>query len=240
MSTVHFVLQGKGGVGKSLISSFLIQYIKEENIPVLGVDTDPVNSTLTGYTDLDIQSLDIMVGDDVDQRKFDFLIETIFQQPADSHIIVDNGAASFIPLCSYLKENNAIPLLQDSGHTVLLHSVITGGQAIGDTVSGLGLLVTTFSVPVVVWLNRFFGDITTNDKTFEEFKVYKEFSDKFQAVIEIPNRKKSTFGKDLEEHFSKQETFETAINSDLPIMARQRLKMFWVDLQAQIAKAHLI
>ena len=81
MSTIHFVLQGKGGVGKSLVASLLFQYLNRQGLPVSGVDTDPVNSTFSGYKELNIQPLNIMDGDDIDQRRFDSLMEIIFQQP---------------------------------------------------------------------------------------------------------------------------------------------------------------
>ncbi len=161
MSTIHFVLQGKGGVGKSLVASLLFQYLNGQGLPVSGVDTDPVNSTFSGYKELNIQPLNIMDGDDIDQRRFDSLMEIIFQQPKNSHIVIDNGAATFVPLCSYLKENSALDLLCNEGHDILLHTVITGGQAVVDTSAGLKTLAISFpTAPLVVWLNRYFGDIT--------------------------------------------------------------------------------
>lgn len=36
----------------------------------------------------------------------------------NEHIVIDNGASSFIPLLSYLKENDAISLIQENGHSV--------------------------------------------------------------------------------------------------------------------------
>ena len=74
MSTVHFVLQGKGGVGKSLIASLLYQYLHQQGRAVTGVDTDPVNATFAGYKELSVQVLNIMEGDDIDQRRFDSLM----------------------------------------------------------------------------------------------------------------------------------------------------------------------
>ena len=112
MSDVHFILQGKGGVGKSLISSLLFQYLKQKNISVLGIDTDPVNSTLSNYKNLSVKRLEIMNGDDIDTRRFDELVESILFEEDNNHIVVDNGAATFIPFCSYLKENNAFSLTQ--------------------------------------------------------------------------------------------------------------------------------
>ena len=172
MGTVHFLLQGKGGVGKSLVASILCQYLRQYGLPVSAVDTDPVNSTLTGYKELEVKRLNIMEGDDVDQRRFDKLIEIIFQQPENGHIVIDNGASSFVPLCSYLKENDALTLIRDEGHQVLLHTIFTGGQAIGDTAAGIDVLAASFpETPLVIWLNRYFGDISTDGKKFEEFKI---------------------------------------------------------------------
>lgn len=241
MGTIHFVLQGKGGVGKSLVASLLFQYLHQQGVPVLGVDTDPINSTFSGYKELNIQLLNIMEGDDINQRRFDELMEIILQLPESGNIVIDNGAATFLPLCSYLKDNNALEFLCNEGQKILLHTVITGGQAVVDTATGLKTLATTFpTAPLVVWLNRYFGEIAMNGKVFEEFKVYQENCDKFHSIIEIPHRKKSTFGQDLEDLLSRRGTLESAINSNIPVMTRQRLKMFWSEVQEEIDKAHLV
>lgn len=241
MSTVHFVLQGKGGVGKSLIASLLYQYLHQQGLAVVGVDTDPVNATFSGYKNLSVQPLDIMVGDDIDQRRFDSLMEIILQQSENSHIVIDNGASTFLPLCSYLKDNAALDLLDQEGHTVLLHTVMTGGQAVVDTASGLKTLATSFpTASIVIWLNRYFGEIAMNGKAFEDFKVYQEHLDQFRSIIEVPSRKQSTFGKDLESLLSRRETFETAIHSNLPVMVRQRLKTFWAEVSREVDKAQLV
>jgi len=242
MNSVHFVLQGKGGVGKTLISSILYQYLSDKNINISGIDTDPVNSTFSGYKKLNIRKINILDGDRVDHCKFDALVEIILNKSGDDHVVVDNGASSFISLCSYIKENAVVELLSSNGIGVNFHSVITGGQAIGDTASGLGFLAMTFpDVDIVVWLNKFFGEITTSDKkTFSEFNVYKDNVDRIKSIVAIPLFHRDTFGKDLEELFSRRETFAAAIASSLPVMTRQRLKMFWTAMQAELDKAQLI
>ena len=48
MPTIHFVLQGKGGVGKSMIFSLFISDSCRSWHEVSAVDTDPVNATLKG------------------------------------------------------------------------------------------------------------------------------------------------------------------------------------------------
>ena len=241
MSTIHFVLQGKGGVGKSLVASLLYQYLQNKDVAVSAVDTDPVNKTLAGYKELKVNQINIMNGDDIDPRRFDQLIDIIFQQPEDGHIVIDNGAASFVPLCSYLKESDALNFLQEENHQILLHTILTGGQAIVDTSTGLKGLAESFpNMPIVVWKNNYFGEIAINGKVFEEFTIYQLHHEKFRSIIQLPIRKQSTFGKDLEELFARRETFEAAINSSLPIMTRQRLKTFWRDVQNVIDTANIL
>ena len=46
-TAIHVSLQGKGGVGKSLIASVLAQYFITQGHRVQCIDTDPVNHTLS-------------------------------------------------------------------------------------------------------------------------------------------------------------------------------------------------
>jgi hypothetical protein len=241
MAAIHFMLQGKGGVGKSLVASMLAQYFASRELDVRCFDTDPINATFAAYKELNVTTLDIMQDEDIDPRGFDQLMEKLLILPEEAQAVVDNGAASFVPLGSYLLENQALGVLEDEGHSVMLHTVITGGQAILDTLAGLQSLAAHFpDTPIVVWLNRYFGDISMGGKGFFEFKVYSECSANFHAVIDIPDRKQATFGRDLEELFSSRRTFETAIHSQSPIMVKQRLKTFWREACEAMDRARLV
>ncbi len=244
MKTIHFVLQGKGGVGKSLISSILCQYLGINNI-VHGIDTDPVNSTLSGYKELGIKYAIIRDNenpDNIDSRKFDGIIEQILSFENDSHIVIDNGAAVFMPLCGYMKENAILPLLAESNCMVYLHTLITGGQAMGDTADGIELLARNFpGTSIVVWLNSFFGAITAKGKVFEEFEIYNKHKEIFHALIRIPSKNPQTFGKDLQELFGRRQTFENAINDKkLSVLTRQRLAIYWREMCAELDVANLV
>lgn len=240
MAYIHFILQGKGGVGKSLVASALIQHFLQRELPVQSIDTDPVNATLGGYKEFSAKIFNIMDGDNINSRRFDEVLEIILSGGADEHIVIDNGASSFIPLLSYLKENDAVALIQERGHTVYLHTIITGGQAILDTLNGLKSLCINFpGIPIVVWLNLYFGDIMHEGKSFDQFKIYKDHCGQFHSVITIPNKNKLTFGKDVEELLAKKQSFMAGINSSLPIMVRQRLKTYWQEFETAITAAAL-
>lgn len=241
MGTIHFIQQGKGGVGKSLIASLAYQLIENNGKEVVAYDTDPENATLAGYKEFNVKRLDIMEGDNINPRTFDALMEELVLLPEGTHAIIDNGASSFYALGGYLRENQVLELLQEENHTVYLHSVITGGQAITDTLGGLKRLCDGFpNVQKIVWLNPYFGEIAMDGKEFEEFKIYDEYSSQFSAVIKLPIKSSATTGKDLEDLFAKRMSFKAGINSSMGIMVKRRLSVYWDELVALIGNAEFL
>lgn len=240
---IDFILQGKGGVGKSLIASLLAQFYTSRGTSPVCIDTDPVNATFAGYKAFKAESLAIMEGDDINPRAFDQLVERIMEPRGDASqvMVVDNGAATFVPLCSYILQNDLVNLLHEGGHRIRFHTVITGGQALPDTTQGFNSLCTNIpGVPVVVWINEYFGRPERNGKSFEESNVYKRHSDRIHALVTIPAVKPETFGRDIERMLNRHETFaEADVSGDYGIMERQRLKMVWRKLESQMDRAQL-
>jgi len=224
MTQIHFVLQGKGGVGKSLVASLLAQYKIEQGHTPVCIDTDPVNATFKGYKALNVRRLEILSGTDIDSRNFDVLVELI--SSADDDFIIDNGASTFIPLSNYLIDNQIPSILLNMGRSIVIHTVITGGQAQNDTIFGFSQLVTQFpeETMFVIWLNPFWGTIEHEGKSFEHMPVYLKNKSRISGIIKIPEYKKETFGRDFEDLLQAKLTFDEAIaNPALTIMNRQRL-----------------
>ena len=119
MNTVHFTLQGKGGAGKSLISYIIAQYLSKSG-KIICLDTDPINRTFSVFKSLEVKSIEIMKNGNIDQRKFDDLMQIILSTTDD--VIIDTGSSSaFTSLTSYLIENDAFELLTNSNKTLFLH-----------------------------------------------------------------------------------------------------------------------
>ena len=242
MPKVHLVLQGKGGVGKTFVAAALAQYLAEKsNKKPLCLDTDPVNASFAGYESLGVRRIEIMQGDEIDPRSFDKLVEMIAASKED--VVVDNGASSFVPLVHYLLSNGVPALLAAHGYETVLHTVITGGQALVDTVNGFDQLADQFPAPtsIVTWINPFFGSIEHDGKQFESFAVYLKHKNRVTAMIRIPAWKAETFGHDLRQMLQQHQTFAEAINDENgAIMVRQRLKMARDQLFQQIATAAIL
>jgi len=238
MSKIHIILQGKGGVGKSFVAATLAQYKVKNNQEPLCIDTDPVNATFAGYKAMNVERLQIMDGDEINTRNFDTLIEMIASSKND--VIIDNGASSFVQMSHYLISNQVPSLLAEMGHELVVHTVITGGQALLDTVNGFSQLAGQFpkNVLFVVWLNPFWGSVEHNGKSFEQMKAYNENKERVSAIIHVPTLKDETYGRDLTEMLQERLTFDEALtSSSRTIMTRQRLKIVRDQLFNQLDNA---
>lgn len=239
MKKVHFILQGKGGIGKSFVSSLIAQYIQQEDPDVLCLDTDPINATFSSFPALKVRSVALMENNNmINEARFDDMMEDIFE--SESHVVVDNGAASFTPLSSYLLDNEAFAAIQEAGKEVVIHSVIAGGLAQDNTVSDFLNLTSQLpeGVKVVVWLNEHFGPIEHNGQVFEEMKAYIENKDRVSAIIKLPKRTENTYGADLGNMLKQRLTFNEAMDSDkFRIMSKQRLKIMQRSVYQQLELA---
>jgi hypothetical protein len=248
MITTHWIIQGKGGVGKSLIASLLAQYIRESFIArgigsgkvnelVYGYDTDPVNATFSGYEALQVEPIAITEQDQINERNFDQLIERLLCLSDGAHAIIDNGASSFLSFCNYIKSGNAFVVLQNYNCRVLLHTVVTGGQAIHDTFAGVNSLICNFpGQSIVVWQNSYFGPVEINGVSLEQMTIWKEnLEGSVESLIRIPWAASQTTAFDLRQLFSRRKTFAEAVQDEsINLMARHRLGMFWQAMKTEL------
>lgn len=235
--SAHFTLQGKGGVGKTLTAVTTAQYLVEKQFPLKCYDTDPTNSTFCGYKALNVQRLELLEpgGSVVVERRFDAMVEAIAK--ADSNYVIDNGATSFLPFTNYMLENDVIPVLADAGIKVVIHTVITGGQALPDTLNGFDALATQLpeTADLVVWQNEFFGAISIKGKPFEESNIYKQHKDRLHGMVRIPRQTSSTFGTDMATMLDARLTYREVENSEaFGMMAKSRLKRVKANLFSQL------
>ena len=239
MASIHFILQKKGGVGKSLVSSFFTQYLKSKNYYVRAFDADPANHSFADFKDLKADVINILdSNNEIDARNFDKLIDKLCRiDDADvrGHAVIDTGSSCFIPLVAYIRQSDAFGVLESMGNSVCLHVPITGGSDIVHTSECFGELASQFpNQSIILWYNYYHGDLSFESVPFEDFDVCAVHGGRVQARIAIPNRAKTLFGRDIEMLMAKKMTFAESLNSNLPLMVRQRLKTFWNELHASI------
>ena len=231
MSTVHLILQGKGGVGKSFAAFLLAQYLPDKSVLVRCFDADPINNTLASFPALNAVKVDLIENSDkgrrIDPRRFDDLVEQITSQPAESHVIVDTGSSAFVPLLHYVLSNEVQAILSQGGHQLVVHTVVTGGQALLDTLHGAAQLVKQMDAArFVIWLNPFWGPVADNGRTFEQMNLYEAIKKRIETIVSLPAFTDELFPQDIASMLKSRLTFKEAIESpDHSLMSRHRLKV---------------
>lgn len=236
------VLQGKGGVGKSFVAALITQFLQDRGHRPVCIDTDPVNATFAGYGAFGVHAIDLLAGGrDIDPRRFDQVVEAVAAAEPDQHVVIDNGASTFLPLADYMLSYDVPSILKELGHELTLHSVVTGGQAQDDTLQGLLELLKNFTLPVVVWLNPFCGRIEKDGQGFTDMKLYQRYRERIVGVVEIPEFAARTTALDLSELLKAKRPFRDAVlDPALHLMTRQRLKMAQRDLYTRVELAGIL
>jgi hypothetical protein len=110
--TIHLVLQGKGGVGKTVVAGWLAEFLIHRGQPVHCIDGDPVNRSLAQYKALPVEKLDLVNQDGVVMRsRYDALVDRFVNEEAV--FVVDNGATAFLPFWTYVVESNIPAVLRE-------------------------------------------------------------------------------------------------------------------------------
>ena len=236
MWKVHFIMNGKGGVGKSTVGAFIANYLRHAGEPFVCIDADPLNATLAGYKAFAARRIELMNGNVLDEAQFDKAAEMFLTEEA--HFVVDTGASAFVPVSNYLIENEVHAQIRACGKQAVVHAIIVGGGTLVETLGDLDKLATQLDpeVEIVVWLNEHFGKIEDGGKSFEQMKVYEKHRERIYGLVYIPRQTQTTFGEDLKRMITLRLTFDEAIKSpEFYLMSKHRLNVTANNLYRQMA-----
>jgi hypothetical protein len=234
-NTLHFILQGKGGCGKSFIAAMLAQYFQAKDATLRAFDTDQENTTFSQYKALAVKHVPVMnASRTIDAKRFDALMEALATE--EGTFVIDNGANTFSPLLAYLVENDALPFLREHGKTVYIHTVISGGDTLLDTANGFNSIAQGVDAPIVLWLNEHFGEMTTADgQELAKTKVYKANEERLHAVLILQARNHQTYGEDIRKMNALRVTVdEVRASPAFTLMEKKRLHNVAKDIFAQL------
>lgn len=134
--SVHFMLGGKGGIGKSAIALALGEYLADiHNSPssVKYFDLDYSAYTLARYRSLNVERYDIR---DFDNGENDGTvpIEVMFNQIFTDSVLTDSettefifdpGSTGLVDLLDYLRTGKALSILRDAGIKTYVHTFLS-------------------------------------------------------------------------------------------------------------------
>ena len=232
MNQVHIALQGKGGIGKSLVCRFL-----GEHRDAVCIDADPENRTLSECRSLDVKEHELLDRrKSIDQFAIDALMETVIEETAD--IVIDIGASSYVEVNAYFVENDLEQLFKDSGKDLWIHLLVVGGPMQGSCLRSVTERIKSNkdTAAVCVWENEYFGPIEIETENAGEFETLSEsgilVAAGFNHVI-LPQRGKLFVGA-LESMIGNGLTFGEAIDSARSVLSKSRIKTQRDELWAQL------
>ena len=235
-NTVHFVLQAKGGIGKSFVSTLLAQHVINETGAVRCFDTDQENTTFKHYAALAVTHISLTDSSRlIDPKKFDSLMETLLTE--EGNFVIDTGANTFSNLLAYMVENEVFGLLRQARKAIYVHTIVGGGDTLADTANGFYAIAQKVSgARIVLWLNEHFGDIKTAEgKPFTETLAYRQSAGRLTGTVTLYRRNPATFGEDIRKLNTRRHTIAQVLTSpDYTLMEKQRIKSFSRDVFEQL------
>jgi hypothetical protein len=230
MATIHAFVQSKT-TGKSLLAAFLAQYLRNRRGQrVQCVDTEMMFSSFSEFADLHVEMVEV--------KELPAYCRSI--TPEIAHVVIDTRVSGFFPFCNQLRAS-LLPVLEKAGHTLLLHTVVTGGGQLVETYNGFNSLAENFpELPFIVWLNPHYGEIAANGKTFEESGVYlRHKKAAVRSLVRMPVPLELT-SEDVRDIYTRHLTFREAQEGTVfSIMVKQRLKSYREKLFAELDTAAL-
>jgi MinD superfamily P-loop ATPase len=229
MSTIHFIGGEKGGVGKSLVSRVLAQYLIDHQLPFIGFDSDRSHGALlrfyAGYASP-------VIADRFEA--LDAIMESAVEQPG-RRVLVDLAAQTHAPLVKWIDESGVLDLADVSGVSLHYWHVMDAGK---DSVDLLRRLLDQFGM-------RLRYVLVKNQIRGEDFSQLEQSGEQARAMAlgaRVVNLKK-LHDAVVQKIDAANASFWAARNNSakdglsLGLMERQRLKMWLASVQAELEGA---
>jgi lipoprotein releasing system LolC/E family transmembrane protein len=125
MNSLNFIGGEKGGVGKSVVSRVLAQYLIDQQRPFVGFDTDRSHTTFTRFY-RDFASPVIVDS----YESLDAIAQALVNAHGEVHqsVIVDLAAQTATPLARWIDDSELLPLMAEMGVTVNFWHVADAGK----------------------------------------------------------------------------------------------------------------
>ncbi|MES2599150.1 MAG: mobilization protein [Verrucomicrobiota bacterium] len=220
MATIHLIGGEKGGVGKSVVSRVMAQYLIDHQFEFQGFDTDRSHgSLLRFYTDYASPVV-------VDRyESLDMIVEAALSSP-EKRVLVDLAAQTHDSLVKWMDESGVLEMAGESGLVIKYWHVMDSGK---DSVDLLKKLFDRFGsrLNYVLVLNQLRGD---NFDIFNQSEERKRAYELNAQVIMLRKLHDAVINKidALSTSFWAAKNRSDTHPSGLGILERQRVKM-WLN-----------
>lgn len=231
MANIHFIGGEKGGVGKSLVSRLLAQYMIDKQMPFLGFDTDRSHGALmrfySGYASPVLLDK---------YETLDAIIESAIDQP-ERRVLVDLAAQTHDPLVKWMDESGVLELADESGFVIHYWHVMDAGK---DSVDLLKKLFDRFGdrLAYVLVLNQIRGDDFAILSQSGEYERAQSLGAKFVSLKHLNDAAINKIDATSSSFWAAQNSADKA-TTGLGLMDRQRVKTWLRDAYTQLDAAEV-
>ena len=229
MATIHFVGGEKGGVGKSLVSRVLAQYMIDHQLPFLGFDTDRSHGSLLRFYS---EYASPVVIDRYES--LDAIVEAAVEAP-EKRILVDLAAQTHDLLVQWMDESGVLDMTEEMGVSVRYWHVMDSGK---DSVDLLGKLLNRFGrrLHYVIALNQLRGSTFDLFENSAEKTRALELNAKFVSIKRLHDASITKIDGSSSSFWSAQNNKEKA-TTGLGLLERQRVKVWLRNAYAELESA---
>ena len=226
MAHIHFIGGEKGGVGKSLVSRVLAQYLIDKEIPFLGFDTDRSHGALmrfyAGYASPVLADR---------YEALDAIVEAAAEQP-ERRILVDLAAQTHDPLVQWMDDSGVLNLADEMNISVTYWHVMDSGK---DSVDLLKKLLDRFGpgLRYVLVRNQIRGsDFSVLEQSGEQARALA-FSAQIMGLRQLHDGVMNKIDAASSSFWAAKNAGD-ADGAGLGLMDRQRLKMWLRDAYREL------
>lgn len=217
MSAINFIGGEKGGVGKSVVSRLVAQYLIDHQMPFVGFDTDRSHATFSRFYGAYASPTVID-----DYASLDRIAEVITEEPT-RQVLVDLAAQTMPSLSRWIEDSGLLEVLAEDKIPLRFWHVMDDGK---DSLTLLSNLLATYgsSVSYVVVLNHGRG---ADFRAFNESEAKRTALAHGATIVELRRLHEASMRK-----IDRYDTsFWAALNhrggeQGLGLLERQRVKVW--------------
>lgn len=199
--TAHMTLTGKGGCGKSFLAWLIAQYLRDREVKVTCIDTDPINPILGTYTSLGTITLPLRKSAESGIEPGDLSeLFAVFEHASqtisgDLHFVIDVGSVAYLPMLEYLSAGHGLEILDGFGVQLVIHAPVAGAEYLQFNISALREMTEKFAglgVDFVAYINPHFS--RKDDPVLPPGMTLQQLIPRHDTlrVIELPRLAEST------------------------------------------------
>lgn len=241
-TTVNFVFQSPGGIGKTLVCSWVAEYLRDNSQAVICYDADPSRKVLAQIEALAARSIDLVYRDKSGQTRLNIdEMDSVFSEilEGDQNVVLDCGGAGYERVSSYLLSNGMIETLAEY-RRVIIHVIIVGGRDHLATVKEFDKIIGQYpeNVEKVAWINPHFGEVGHNGVAFTESSFFTDNADKIAGVLYMPELQADYTTDYFKTMVAERMTFSEILspeNKSWNAISKLRMRNIWNPIKKQLA-----